>query len=91
MAAPYVLMRLRAEPVAFWRLKQPFLPTAEQLRRWQPDWLVMEVEEWQTEQEKYGPPEAMRNALAQCCEVAFVTPGATVYRVRKETLARGDN
>ena len=38
-------------------------PTREQLRRWQPDWLVVEEEEWQSELTKVGKPEDLRNLV----------------------------
>jgi 4-amino-4-deoxy-L-arabinose transferase-like glycosyltransferase len=90
MAAPYVLMRLQAEPISFWALNAPFVPTRDQMRIWKPDWLVVEDSEWRFHQQEAskGDSVALRDALSMCCDVAFEDSGTTVYKV-KQTFRAG--
>lgn len=90
MAAPYVLMRLPAEPISFWSLSPPFVPTRDQLQIWKPDWLVVEDSEWRFHQREAskGDSSALRDALSACCDVAFQDSGTTVYKV-KQTFRAG--
>ncbi len=89
IAAPYVLMRLRAQPVSFFRLGEPFLPTPEQVRQLRADWLLTETREWEhhSSLSSGGSLRPLENALGECCELAFRTPGAAVYRVKTGAAA----
>lgn len=91
IAAPYILMRLPARPVNFFRIKPPFLPTAEAVRRFGATWLVMDEREWM---EHIAISHATRadagKALAECCELAWQDPAArpgTIYRVYRVKAA----
>jgi hypothetical protein len=83
LAAPYVLMRLDAKPVSFWKLDKPYLPTSTALERWRPDWLLIEEREWEYHVlDAGGDQTRLQDALKQCCELAYSTGGAQVYKVR---------
>jgi hypothetical protein len=87
LAAPYVLMRLDAKPVAFWKLDKPYLPTSAALERWQPDWLLIERREWQYHILDAGGDEPkLKRALEECCELAY-SNGGEVYKVRRPPAA----
>ena len=84
IAAPYVLMRLRATPVSFFALGKPYLPDPEALTRRRADWIVVDGKEWEAAMAKAGVDRAAQlEALKACCELAYAEPGASVYRVRR--------
>ncbi len=88
IAAPYVLMRLPARPVSFFTLAEPFLPTPDEVGKQQAGWLVTEPREWGQHLLLSGGSAApFEKALADCCELAFKTPAAEVYRVKSRALA----
>ena len=89
LAAPYVLMRLDAHPVAFWKLDKPYLPTAAAVERWSADWVLIDEREWRHHVAEAGADEAaLKRALAECCELAY-SNGGQVYRVRRRPIAAG--
>ena len=89
LAAPYVLMRLAAKPVSFWKLDEPYLPTAAAVERWGADWLLIDEREWRYHVAKAGGDEPkLKHALEECCELAY-SNGAQVYRVRRSPATSG--
>lgn len=86
MAAPYVLMQLpAAAPVSFWRLGRPYQPSPEAVRAWKADWVVVDGREWEFHHRAAsatGNLAALERALAACCELAYRTPAASVWRVK---------
>lgn len=89
LAAPYVLMRLEARPVAFWKLDKPYLPTAAAVERWRADWVLIDEREWQYHTAEAGADEAtLKRALAECCELAY-SNGGQVHKVRRRPTVAG--
>jgi len=84
MAAPYVLMKLRAQPVSFWSLEAPYLPTAEALNRMGVEWLMVDPREWLKHHAEAdgGNNVRLERALAECCDRVFSKGGSSVYRRR---------
>jgi 4-amino-4-deoxy-L-arabinose transferase-like glycosyltransferase len=88
MAAPYLLMQLGSRPVPFWSLGPPFVPTPEALRLTQPDWLIVDADEWRNHQQLASNRGEIDRALAECCELAYSAGPASIYRVKQLREAR---
>ena len=83
VAAPYVLMRLQARPVSFFALPKPYLPSAEAAASSGAEWIVMDRAEWEHHLALEGVDGSRwRAALEACCELAYRSPGASVFKVR---------
>ncbi|MCC6538335.1 MAG: hypothetical protein IT162_12335 [Bryobacterales bacterium] len=82
MAAPYILMQLDAQPVRFFALPPPHVPSPAALRAQGVDWLAVDEREWGFHSRTAGAaPETMEAALQGCCRLVFDTARVRVYKV----------
>jgi hypothetical protein len=90
MAAPFILMHLDAQPVSFFELPPPYLPTPEALRARGVAWLAVDRREWRYESDLAGaPPGALEAALQGCCRLVYDTAMIRIYRVGRTNGGSG--
>ena len=83
-AAPMILMQLEAQPVAFFKFQPPYLPAPDKIHGTPAvTWILFDQQEWGGYVRKSGvSPAEAADVFSACCDSVFVTPGATVFKVR---------
>jgi len=82
VAAPYVLMQLRAQPVSFWDFPPDYLPTCERLAHRHINWVFIDRREWLNHLAEVGfERQGAVEALAGCGVLELQTPDAAIYRI----------
>jgi len=83
-AAPMILMQLEAQPVAFFKFQPPYLPALDKVHGTPSvNWVLFDRQEWGGYVRRSGvTPEDEAASFSACCDSVFVTPGATVFKVR---------
>ena len=73
-----------AQPVSFFKFQPPYLPAPDKIHGAQPvNWVLFDRQEWGGYVRRSGvKPEDVAAIFSSCCDSVFVTPGATVFKVR---------